>query len=71
MPLLLAYGGEDRRVPIKHGNEFRAALRPDQDLEWVTYAEEGHGWRELKTNEDFWGRVERFLDRNIGAAAKP
>jgi dienelactone hydrolase len=71
MPLLVAYGGMDRRVPLKHGDEFKAALRPEQELEWVVYAEEGHGWYDLKTNEDFWGRVERFLDRNIGAGAKP
>lgn len=65
MPLLVAYGGEDRRVPIKHGTDFRAALRPDQALEWVVYPEEGHGWFNLKTNEDFWGRVERFLDKHL------
>ncbi|WP_204276618.1 alpha/beta hydrolase family protein, partial [Klebsiella aerogenes] len=35
MPLLMAYGGEDRRVPLKHGSDMKAALRPDQDLEWV------------------------------------
>lgn len=69
MPLLMAYGGADRRVPLKHGSEMKAALRPDQDLEWVVYPEEGHGWFNLKTNEDFWGRVERFLARNIGTAA--
>ena len=69
MPLLLAYGGMDQRVPIKHGTELRAALRADQDVEWVIYPEEGHGWFNLKTHEDFWGRVERFLDRNIGNAA--
>jgi len=73
MPLLMAYGGEDRRVPIKHGTDMKAALRPDQPLEWVVYGEEGHGWFNLKTNEDFWGRVERFLGRHIGpgAAAAP
>ncbi len=65
MPLLVAYGGEDRRVPLKHGTEFRAALRPGQALEWVVYPEEGHGWRELKANEDFWGRVERFLGQHL------
>lgn len=69
MPLLVAYGGDDRRVPIKHGTEFKAALRPDQPMEWVVYPEEGHGWFNLKTNEDFWGRVERFLARNIGPTA--
>ena len=71
MPLLMAYGGEDRRVPMKHGTEMKAALRADQPLEWVVYPEEGHGWFNLKTNEDFWGRVERFLARHIGTPATP
>lgn len=65
MPLLMAYGGEDRRVPLKHGTEMKAALRADQPLEWVVYPDEGHGWFNLKTNEDFWGRVERFLAKNL------
>lgn len=65
MPLLVAYGALDRRVPLKHGSDFKAALRPDQDLEWVVYPDEGHGWFNLKTNEDFWGRVERFLGRHL------
>lgn len=65
MPLLLAYGAEDQRVPLRHGTEFKAALRADQPLEWVVYPDEGHGWFNLKTNEDFWGRVERFLARHL------
>jgi len=69
IPLLMAYGGDDRRVPIKHGTDMKSALRRDQALEWVVYPEEGHGWRLLKTNEDFWGRVERFLGRHIGPAS--
>lgn len=68
LPLLMAYGGEDRRVPLKHGTEMKAALRAGQVLEWVVYPDEGHGWSALKTNEDFWGRVERFLARHLGPA---
>lgn len=68
IPLLMAYGGLDRRVPIKHGTDLKAAMSPSQSLEWVDYPNEGHGWFNLKTNEDFWGRVERFLARNIGEA---
>lgn len=68
MPLLMAYGGEDRRVPLKHGTELKAALRADQPLEWVVYPEEGHGWFNLKTHEDFWGRVERFLAKHLAPA---
>ncbi len=71
LPLLMAYGGEDRRVPLKHGTEMKAALRADQPLEWVVYPDEGHGWFNLKTNQDFWGRVERFLARHIGPATAP
>jgi dienelactone hydrolase len=43
IPLLMAYGGEDVRVPIQHGADMKAALRPDQPLEWVVYPDEGHG----------------------------
>ncbi len=66
IPLLMAYGGEDRRVPLPHGTAMKNALRADQPLEWVVYPDEGHGWFNLQTQEDFWGRVERFLARHIG-----
>lgn len=66
-PLLLAYGGADKRVPLNHGKEFYAAVkRTNPDVEWVVYDEEGHGWRVPKNRIDFWTRVEKFLDRNIG-----
>ncbi|NVD99804.1 S9 family peptidase [Massilia sp. BJB1822] len=70
-PLLLAYGGADQRVPIYHGTKFRDAVKAhNKDVEWIEYAEEGHGWTLPKNRIDFWGRVEKFLDRNIGAGAK-
>jgi dipeptidyl aminopeptidase/acylaminoacyl peptidase len=69
-PLLIAHGGEDSRVPIRHGVALRDAVRKtNPQVEWVEYPAEGHGWRELATNIDFWGRVERFLDRQIGPNA--
>jgi len=68
-PVLMAYGGKDRRVPIEHGERFRDALKrqPGAQIEWVVYDKEGHGWRALDTRVDFWNRVARFLDANIGA----
>jgi dipeptidyl aminopeptidase/acylaminoacyl peptidase len=69
-PVLLAYGGADQRVPINHGTQFRDALRKtNKNVEWVEYPEEGHGFSLEKNNLDFWGRVERFLDRHIGAGS--
>ena len=61
-------------MPLYHGKQLRAALAPhNRDVEWVVYDEEGHGWYLPQNRIDFWGRVEKFLDRNIGkdsAAAK-
>jgi dipeptidyl aminopeptidase/acylaminoacyl peptidase len=71
-PLLLAYGGVDRRVPLIHGTRFRDAVSmTNKDVEWVEYPEEGHGWALVSTRIDFWNRVEKFLDRNIGKGATP
>lgn len=71
-PLLMAYSGADRRVPIEHGMAMREALRPhNPGVEWVDYPTEGHGWRTLPTQVDFWSRVERFLARHLGTEAKP
>jgi dipeptidyl aminopeptidase/acylaminoacyl peptidase len=68
-PLLMAYGGLDRRVPIEHGTRLRDALSPhNANLEWVVYSDEGHGWMLPANIVDFWTRVERFLDRHLKAA---
>lgn len=70
-PLLLAYGGADRRVPPYHGEQFYAAVKASNpQVEYVQYDEEGHGWALPKNRIDFWGRVERFLDKNIGDGRK-
>ena len=67
-PLLLAYGGADVRVPRYHGEKFHNAVKAsNKNVEYVVYDEEGHGWHLLKNNVDFWTRVEKFLDKNIGA----
>jgi dipeptidyl aminopeptidase/acylaminoacyl peptidase len=67
-PLLMAYGGSDRRVPIEHGKAFRDAVRANNNkVEWIEYADEGHGWRLVKNRIDFWTHVEKFLNANIGS----
>ncbi len=59
-------------MPLKHGQDFRDALRThNSDVEWVVYPNEGHGWVALETNVDFWGRVEKLLARTIGDRANP
>lgn len=67
-PVLMAYGGQDRRVPIVNGERMRDALKPhNAQVEWVVYPDEGHGFSKLENNLDFWGRVERFLATHLQA----
>ncbi|MET0982567.1 MAG: alpha/beta fold hydrolase [Telluria sp.] len=69
-PLLMAYGGVDKRVPMYHGRKFLAAVKPtNKQVEWIEYQDEGHGWGLPKNRVDFWGRVEKFLDKHIGKGA--
>ena len=65
-PLLMAYGGLDEVVPLDHGTKMRQALSPQNTkVEWVEYADEGHGWMLEANRIDFWSRVERFLERHL------
>jgi dipeptidyl aminopeptidase/acylaminoacyl peptidase len=70
-PVILAYGGVDVRVPLYHGKKFYDAVtKTNHNVQWIEYPDEGHGWRLPKNNVDFWTRVEKFLDQNIGAGAQ-
>lgn len=68
-PVILAYGREDVRVPYDHGQKLRDALKPhNKNVEYIEYPGEGHGWRLLETNIDFWTRAEKLLAQTIGPA---
>ncbi|MDE2145325.1 MAG: S9 family peptidase [Burkholderiales bacterium] len=61
-PLLLAFGGADRRVPIEQGTRLRDALQAaGHDPQWVVYPGEGHGWSDPDDVDDYYRRVEAFL----------
>ena len=66
IPLLMAFGSNDRRVPLAHGSRMRAALKAaGNDPEYVVYDGEGHGWLKVENRIDFWTRVEKFLAKNL------
>ncbi|MYN00723.1 alpha/beta fold hydrolase [Pseudoduganella sp. DS3] len=70
-PLLLAHGSDDARVPFAHYTRMRGALKDSKaDVEFAEYVGEVHGWSKLDNAVDFWTRVEKFLDKHIGAKAK-
>lgn len=67
IPLLLAYGAQDRRVPLAQGEAFRSALRRagQPEPEWIVYGDEGHGWLKPENRVDFARRLEAFLARHL------
>ena len=66
MPILLAFGSRDSRVPIEHGTRMRAAMKASgHEPEFVVYDGEGHGWLRVENRIDFWQRVEKFLAKNL------
>ena len=70
-PILMGYGGSDQRVPIVHGKHFLLEVRPhNKKVEFKEYDDEGHSLKLAKNRIDFWTRVEKFLDKHIGAGAK-
>jgi len=65
-PVLMAYGGADRRVPVVHGERMRDALRSSgARVDWVVYADEGHGFLREANRFDFYGRVAKFLGEHL------
>lgn len=65
-PLLLAYGREDTRVPLEHGERMRDALRKaGLEPQWVVYPDEWHGWFKAETRYDFARRLEAFLASSL------
>ena len=65
-PVLMAYGGADRRVPVVHGERMRDALRnSDARVDWKVYADEGHGFLREANRFDVYGRVAKFLGEHL------
>ena len=70
VPVLIAHGEADRRVPIGHAKRLNAALQDaHKPVQTQWYSREGHGFRFYDDQEHFAMLAVRFLDRNIGPAS--
>ncbi|MDE2370357.1 MAG: S9 family peptidase [Burkholderiales bacterium] len=66
VPLLLAQGRLDRRVPPEHASRFVAAARAaGVAVDSVTYDDEGHGWTYRTHHADFLTRLDAFLAHSL------
>ena len=66
VPVLMYYGLEDPRVPIEHGDRMAAALKSaGKKFQYLTKANEGHGFAGRKSRTEFYTALESFLDANL------
>jgi dipeptidyl aminopeptidase/acylaminoacyl peptidase len=65
--VLLAYGGEDRRIPQQHGTRMRDALeRAGKPVEWLYKGDEGHVFAKLENRVEFFTRAEAMIRKAFG-----
>jgi dipeptidyl aminopeptidase/acylaminoacyl peptidase len=65
VPVLIAHGELDRRVPVSQSRDLARALnRRGAAVEAVFYREAGHGFSRAEDQADFLRRVEAFLARH-------
>jgi len=69
VPVFLAAGGEDQRVPDGQYQAMRKALeRAGVPLETLRYANEGHGFYTEEHRIEYYSRLLAFLSKHLGGA---
>jgi dipeptidyl aminopeptidase/acylaminoacyl peptidase len=67
VPLLLAYGQNDPRVPVSEAAQLVDALNDNGIAhEYLLFADEGHGFGKPANAQRFYRAAERFLGRHLG-----
>jgi dipeptidyl aminopeptidase/acylaminoacyl peptidase len=67
-PLLVIHGKNDPRVPLSEAQQVVDALRArGVPVEFLVYADEGHGLVKLANKLDAYPRVAAFLEKHLGS----
>lgn len=68
-PLLLMHGDEDKRVPIAHSEKMKRALsQHKKHYEWSELKGEGHSLRYVKSNNQYYETLLKFLAAHLAPA---
>jgi dipeptidyl aminopeptidase/acylaminoacyl peptidase len=66
-PLMVIHGANDPRVPVGEAEQIVAALKDrGVPVEYLRYADEGHGLIKLTNRLDAYPKMAAFLDRHLG-----
>jgi dipeptidyl aminopeptidase/acylaminoacyl peptidase len=69
-PVLIIHGGRDSRVPIKHGQSMRDALKAaGKNVEFFSVEDESHGFYKEKNVAEGYQRMLAFLAKNLAPPA--
>ena len=72
-PLMVIHGANDVRVPLEQAEQVVAAARiiiGDENVEFVVYADEGHGLSKRQNQLDAYPKIVAFLERAFAAREK-
>ena len=70
-PVLVGHGVNDPRAKFTLAETMVKELRAQgREVTFVVYPDEGHGFGRTENNQDFYGRVEEFLAKNLGGRAE-
>jgi dipeptidyl aminopeptidase/acylaminoacyl peptidase len=68
IPMLIAQGANDPRVKQKEAEQIVAAIRKaDKDVEYLLFADEGHGFARPENRLKFYAKAEEFLAKHLGS----
>jgi dipeptidyl aminopeptidase/acylaminoacyl peptidase len=66
-PLLIVHGANDPNVKLQESDQMVEALRRvGKEVEYIVFADEGHGSFDWRNNVKLFEAVERFLARHLG-----
>ena len=71
-PLLIGQGANDPRVKQVESDQIVEAMRKNkQEVQYVVYPDEGHGFQRPENRMHFFAVTEQFLAKHLGGRAEP
>lgn len=71
-PLLIGQGANDPRVKQAESDQIVKAMRDsNKPVEYIVFADEGHGFNNPENNLRFYAATENFLSQYLGGRAEP
>ncbi|OLC21897.1 MAG: hypothetical protein AUH33_00880 [Chloroflexi bacterium 13_1_40CM_68_21] len=65
-PLMVIHGANDPRVPVEEAEQIVATLRSrGREVDYLRYADEGHGLAKAKNRADAWPKVVAFFQKYL------